>query len=184
MVGDDRMNKLFKIMWKVFKVLIWILVILIVSVIAVQRFSNNKLTVANYSVYTVVTESMVPKYNVGDMILAKKVDTSILKVGDDIVYLGNSGSFTDKIVTHQIISIDDNNGVRMFHTKGIANSIEDPIVSSNQIYGRVVCRLWILSFLSKIVSNQYGFYFVIIVPAVILVFQIFMDVVNSKKKSD
>lgn len=173
-----------KILWKIFKIILWILVILIVSVILVQRVSNNKLTVANYSIYTVVTESMVPKYKVFDMVLAKKVDVNSLVVGDDVVYMGKEGSFNGKIVTHQIIGIDNNNGSLEFHTKGIANIIEDPVVSSDQIYGKVLTKLGIMSFLSKIVSNQYGFYFIIIVPAVILVFQVFIDVFNSKKKSD
>ena len=74
--------------------------------------------------------------------------------------------------------------MRIFHTKGIANFIEDPVITSEQIYGKIVTKLNILSFLGRITSNQYGFYFIIIIPTVILVFQIFMDVVNSRKKSD
>ena len=178
------MKKILGVLWKIFKVLLWILVILIVAVILVQRVSNNKVTVANYSIYTIVTESMVPKYKVFDMVLAKKVDVNTLAVGDDVVYMGKEGTFNGKIVTHQIIDIEKDNNNLMFHTKGIANIVEDPVVSSDQIYGKVIAKLGILSFLSKIVSNQYGFYFIIIVPAVILVFQVFVDVMNSKKKSD
>lgn len=178
------MKKFFKILMKVINTLAWILVILIVSIILVQRLSNNKLTVANYSIYTIVTESMLPKYKVGDMILARKVDTNTLQVGDDVVYIGKEGTFSDKIITHQIITIDENNGNRQFHTKGIANSAEDPVISSEQIYGKVLTKLTILSFLSKIVNNQYGFFAVIVIPTVIIIFQIIMDVVNSRKKSD
>lgn len=178
------MKNFLKILWKIIKVIVWIIVILIVAVILVQRLSNNKLTVANYSIYTVVTESMVPKYKVGDMILAKKVDTNTLKVGDDIVYLGKKDTFDGKIVTHQIIEIDTSVNPTEYHTKGIANFIEDPVITGDQIYGKVLTKLTILSFLSGIVSNQYGFYFAIIIPAVILVFQVFIDVVESRKKSD
>ena len=178
------MKKVLKILWKIAKIAVWILVILIVSVIVVQKVSNNKLTVANYSIYNVVTESMVPKYNVGDMLLARRVDTNTLVVGDNIVYLGKEGTFNDKIVTHQIVQIDEEEGVRKFHTKGIANFIEDPVITADQIYGKILTKLNILSFLGRITSNQYGFYFVIIIPSVILVFQIFMDVVQSRKKSD
>ena len=178
------MKRALKIIWKIAKIAVWVLVILIVSVIVVQKVSNNKLTVANYSIYNVVTESMVPKYKVGDMLLARRVDTNTLVVGDDIVYLGKEGTFNNKIVTHQIVQIDNENGIRKFHTKGIANFIEDPVITSDQIYGKILTKLNILSFLGRITSNQYGFYFIIIIPTVILVFQIFMDVINSKKKSD
>ena len=178
------MKKALKILWKIVKIAVWTVVILIVSVIVVQKVSHNKLTVANYSIYNVVTESMVPKYKVGDMLLARRVDTNTLAVGDDAVYLGKEGSFEGKIVTHQIVDINEENGVRKFTTKGIANFIEDPVITEDQIYGKVLTKLTILSFLGRITSNQYGFYFIIIVPIVVLVFQIFMDVVNSKKKSD
>lgn len=177
------MKKVLKILWKIAKIAVWVIVILIVSVILVQKVSNNKLTVANYSIYTVVTESMVPKYKVGDMLLARRVDTNTLKVGDDIVYLGREGTFNDKIVTHQIVQIDEEE-TRKFHTKGIANMIEDPVITADQIYGKILTKLTILSLLGRITSNQYGFYFIIIIPTVVLVFQIFMDVVNSRKKSD
>ena len=176
------MKKVLKILWSTLKIAIWILVILIVAVILVQKVSNNKLNIANYSMYTVVTKSMVPKYDVGDMLLAKRVDPNSLEIGDDIVYLGKEDTFEGKIVTHQIIAIDDANGMRTFHTKGLANIVEDPPVTSDQIYGKVQTKLVILSFIGRIISNQYGFYFMIVIPAVVLVFQIFMDVVNSRKK--
>ena len=178
------MKKVLKIIWNIAKIILWILVIFIVSMIVLQRVSNNKITLASYSIYTVVTESMLPKYKVGDMLLAKKVDTNTLKVGDDIVYLGKESTFDGKIVTHQIIEIDESTGIKKIHTKGLNNIAEDRIITEDQIYGKVITKLTILSFLSKIISNQYGLYFIIIVPAVILIFQVFIDVKNSRKKSD
>lgn len=175
-------NKIFKIVWTTIRTICIILIVLIVSVIVVQRVSNNKLTLGGYSIFTVVTESMLPKYKVGDMLLAKSRNINDIKVGDDIVYLGKVGTFNGKIVTHQVIKIEEGN-TRKFHTKGINNSIEDPIVEANQIYGVVVKKMSILSFISGLINNQYGFFFIIFVPIVILIFEIFIDVVNDKKKS-
>ena len=123
---------------------------------------------------------MIPKYQVGDMLLAKVVDTSTLKVGDDVVYMGQVGTFNGKIVTHQIVNIEEGSP-RKFHTKGINNMIEDPVVQEGQILGRVVFKLSLLSFISKIISNQYGFFFIIFVPIVVLVFGIIMDTVDDLK---
>ena len=50
---------------------------------------------------------MVPKYKVGDMILSRETDINSLNIGEDVVYMGTSGDFKDKIVTHQIIKIDE-----------------------------------------------------------------------------
>ena len=178
------MKKFLKILWGILKAVTWIVVILIFSVIIIGRVTNNKLTLAGYSIYTVVTESMVPKYNVGDMILAKQADPNTLKVGDDIVYLGTKDTFAGKIVTHQLINIEQTDTGTEFHTKGIANAIEDPVITGDQIKGKVITKLTILSLISKIINNQYGFFFIIIIPTAILIFEIMIDSINSKKKSD
>lgn len=176
-----NMKNLLKIIWKVLKWVMSIFIILIVSVIVIQRVSNNKFTLGGYSIFTVVTQSMIPKYQVGDMLLAKSVDTSKLKVGDDVVYMGAVGTFQGKIVTHQIVEIEEGSP-RKFHTKGINNMIEDPVIDETQIFGKVVMKLTILSMISKVISNQVGFFFIIFVPIVVLVFGIVMDTVNDKKK--
>ena len=133
------------------------------------------------NLYTIISPSMTPNINVYDVVVAVKADTSKLKVGDDVVYQGSVGTFAGKIVTHQIVQIEEGSP-RKFHTKGINNMIEDPVIDESQIFGRVVMKLSILSIISKLISNQYGFFFIIFVPIVVLVFGIFMDTVNDKKK--
>ena len=175
-------NKGLKILLMILKAITTLLIILIVSIIFVQRISNNKVTLGGYSIFTIITESMVPKYEVGDMLLAKKISSENIKIGDDLVYLGNSGSFTDKIVTHQVIDIEKENGKYLYHTKGIANTIEDPVVGENQVYGVVIAKSNILSFFSKIVNNIYGFYFIVFIPFAVMIFLEIMDIVYNKDK--
>ncbi len=54
--------------------------------------------------------------------------------------------------------------------KRIANILEDPLVHQNQVFGKVVYKIWILSFISKILSNVYVVFFGIFVPIVVLIF--------------
>lgn len=174
-------NKGFKIIWNTIKGICIVLIVLIVGVIVVQRVSNNKFTLGGYSIFTVVTESMLPEYKVGDMLLAKVKNANDIKVGDDVVYQGQVGTFQGKIVTHRVIEIEEGSP-RKFHTKGINNFIEDPVINDSQIYGVVVTKLSILSVISGLINNQYGFFFIIFVPIVVLVFEIFIDVFNDNKK--
>lgn len=166
----------------IIKAIVSFFIIIVVSIIFIQRISDNKLTLGGYSIYTIITESMVPKYNVGDMVIAKKIPITELKVNDDIVYLGNKNDFAGKIVTHQIIEIEKKGNELYFHTKGIANMIEDPIVEENQILGKVIMKGTILSLISKIVNNPYGFYFVIFVPFAILLVMEIIDFIEEKKE--
>lgn len=176
-------NKILKILMMIIKAIVSLFIIVVISIIFIQRVSNNKISLGGYSIYTIITESMVPKYKVGDMVIAKKVSPDKLKVEDDVVYMGEKSDFNGKIVTHQIIKIENKNGQRYFHTKGIANMIEDPIVSEHQIMGKVIFRSAILSFISKIVNNSYGFYFIIFVPFAFILVSEIMDFAEERKEN-
>ena len=140
MIEKIKNNKVLRILAMIIKAIVSFFIIIVVSIIFIQRISDNKLTLGGYSIYTIITESMVPKYNVGDMVIAKKIPITELKVNDDIVYLGNKNDFAGKIVTHQIIEIEKKGNELYFHTKGIANMIEDPLVEENQILGKVIMK--------------------------------------------
>lgn len=173
--------KIIKFIMSVLKLILKIFIITVIGIILIQRFSNNKMTLAGYRIFTVVTESMVPKYNVGDVLLVKSTDIEKIKIGDDVTYLGKVGSFADKIVTHQVIKIENGENDKLnFVTKGIANDTEDPTISEDQIYGIVITKLKIITYLNGIINNKYGMYFLIFVPLAILVFSEF----NSYKKFD
>lgn len=171
--------KILKGIFKVFKILLTLLIILIVSIILLQRVFNNKVSIGGYRIFTIITESMVPAYNVFDVIIAKSVDAENIKVGDDVVYLGNEGSFADKIITHRVIEIEKENNTYNFTTQGIANTGIDPVINESQIYGVVAKKSTILSFISKLVNNSFGFYFLILIPLAILIVS---EIVDRVKK--
>ena len=177
-----RDNKFLKIFLMIIKAIVFLFIFVVISIIFMQRISNNKINLGGYSIYTIITESMVPKYNVGDMVIVKKIPVSNLVVNDDVVYSGEKGDFFGKIVTHEIIKIDDIDGKLYFHTKGIANMVEDPIVEEHQIMGKVVHKSAILSFISKIVNNKFGFYFIILVPFAFIIVSEIIDISSEKKE--
>ena len=71
----------------------------------------------------------------------------------------------NKVVTHQVIKIEkDENGKYLFHTKGIANLTEDPIVKEEQVYGKIVHEAKLLSFVYGLVAKPAGMFIFVIVP--------------------
>ncbi len=173
-------NKFLKGASLVLKGITSIVIIFVICIIFIQRISNNKVTLGGISMYTVVSESMKPKYEIYDMIIAKKVDSSTIKVGDDVVYKGEKSTLKDKIVTHQVIKKEYQNGKYIFQTKGINNDIADPEIEDRQILAVVVSKSNILSMISHIVNNSYGFYFIIFVPFVVLLFFEILDIKKEK----
>ena len=163
-------NRTLKIIWKIVSIFLTLLIFGMLSVVLVQRFSNNRFNLGGYGIYTVATGSMVPEYKVKDLILTKKIDAKEIQVGDDVIYLGNKESVSGKMVTHRVISKSFHDGKYYFYTKGIANSLTDPEIDETQILGVVKTKLHLLSFCSHIINNSYGFMVVIFVPFAIFAF--------------
>ena len=163
-------NPVLKLINNIVYVILFLIVASVLFVVILQRASNNAIALGGVSVFNIISESMIPKYNIGDVLVVKSIEPQNIKVGDDIAYIGQESTFNQKIVTHQVIKIDYENGEYIFHTKGIANILEDPLVHQNQVFGKVVYKIWILSLISKILSNVYVVFFGIFVPIVILIF--------------
>lgn len=177
-------NKPIMTIGKVLYIILFIFTILILLVVLMQRFSNNTLAIGGYRMFNIISESMVPKYEIGDIILSKSIEPKDIKVGDDITYMGESGAFEGRIVTHQVISIEQEDGKYIFHTKGIANDIADPEVKENQIYGKIVHKFVTLSFIGKITNNMYGFYILIFIPISILIALKIREIIKNANEED
>ncbi len=164
-------NKILKTIGNILYIIFFIIVVLMLIVVILQRVSDNSISLGGYRLFTVATGSMEPKYKVGDILISKSVDSNEIQVGDDIVYKGAEGSFKGKTVTHQVVSIEDENGKKKITTKGIANIEEDPKIDESQVYGKVIYKVKSLSFLSQLIKNIYVFYFIIFIPIAIIIFR-------------
>lgn len=164
------MKKVLGIIKKVVDIVLTIFVLLFVLVVCLQRFSNNEISLFSYRMFTVVSGSMKPEYDIGDVLISKEVDANKIKKGDVVSYLGKSGTFNGKVVTHRVEKIEkDVDGRLVFHTKGLANLVEDPVVYEDQIYGVVVHEAKILSFIYKCVSTPKGMFIFIVIPVLYIV---------------
>ena len=164
--------------WNIFVKIIMIAIVFVSIIIVVQKVTNNEESFLGFRIFRVQTGSMIPKYQIGDVILVREVDTDKIKIGDDVTYEGKIGSMSGLLVTHRVIDIEEVDGKRIFHTQGIANNTEDPVVSEDQINGVVQTKMYILSLICVLLNNKYVFYFCGILPLTIYVaFKIF----KSKK---
>ena len=129
------------------------------------RFLGDSPSVFGYSFYYVLTESMEPEINSGDMILGKYTEPENLRVGDIVTYVGDTGTFKDKIITHQIIEIDGDIVV----TKGVANEDPDPAIYSSQILSKFVATIPVAGDIFSVINSKLGFIFLIVTPLGLLI---------------
>lgn len=168
----------------IIKLICIVLLICLIAVLALQRFSKNEIAVGGFRVFNVATESMVPKYVVGDILIVKETEINDLDIGDDVTYLGKESTFKGRVVTHQIVQIDETENGKVFHTKGIANEVEDPIITGDQIYGKVIYKCIIFSQLTKLMNNMTAFYILVFIPFAILISLQLKDAVFGKADDD
>lgn len=179
-VEKIKENKKLKLIGDIAYVLLFIIVVLMLVVVILQRASNNSISIGGYRMFSVATGSMIPVYNVGDVLVAKEVKPDEIKIDDDIVYKGAKGSFKDKVVIHRVISIEkeEDNNYKII-TKGVANTEQDPEIDQTQVYGKVIYKIKSLSFLGKMMKNMYVFYFAIFIPAALIIYKIFKNLLVS-----
>lgn len=164
-----RDNKIFKIITRTIKVFVFIVLVGFILVVLLQRFSDNKIAFFKYRMFTVISGSMKPKYDIGDVLIAKEAEPSKIKVGDTISYLGTKSDFKGKVITHEVIGVNKVDGKYIFRAKGLANLVEDPAVSEEQIYGVVIYKTFLLSTIYRIVATNIGFYLFIIIPLMYII---------------
>lgn len=179
-MGSIFNNKIFKIVYGTLKTIFFAILILYVAFICVQRLSGNS-SVLGFRLFTVATGSMKGVYNVNDVIAVEDFDNKKLKVGDDIAFIGNRGGLENKLVTHRIVKIEEGSNGRIFTTKGVKNSVEDPSITEEQVLGKVVGVVPVVTQINHVVKSQLGFFCLIFCPLVlVIVLEILQTITDIK----
>ena len=161
-----------KIFLKIIKGIITCFLLIVLLVVILQKFTNNKLALGNVYVFQVATGSMEPVYKVGDIIVVKKADAARLEVGDDVTYHGTIGEFYNLTITHRIINKRLENGKYYFITQGVANTGEDPEISEDDIFGKVIYHTVLFSFVGRLMTNIVVYYILFVSVGVAFAYEI------------
>ncbi len=162
-------NKLKKI-WNIASTVIVVLTVLCAVFLVGSRLMGHQ-------VYTVISGSMEPIYNVGDLIYVKEVDVNTIKIGDDITYIMNKEGV---ISTHRVIGIDAE--TQHFQTKGINNNTVDTPVHFKNVLGVPQFRIRYLGYVANFIQNPPGTYITIAVGAVLILLVFLPDFLPKKKE--
>lgn len=147
---------------------------LVVFVCVLNASAGKVPSVFGVSVLQVKTGSMVPEYEIGTVVVTKKVDASELKVGDVISFYSMNQDISGEVNTHRIVKIeyfgDDKQPV--FTTKGDNNAeIDKQKVWPQQIVGKVTYNLGTVSgSVIGVFQNPKVIFFVIVLPLIFITF--------------
>ena len=73
------------------------------------------------------------------------------------------------MVTHQVIDVEEINGELSITTKGLANNIEDPSITQNDVLSVMKYKTVVFGFIYRLMSSTPGFIFLILLPLLILI---------------
>ena len=183
-IKELKENKILGIVLKVIKVCFAVMMIAFILMVLLQRVSNNRVSLFNLRIFTVVSGSMEPKYKIGDVLISMETKPEDIKVGDTISYIGERGTVAGKIITHQVESIDkDLNYKYVFHTKGLANDISDIYpVTEDQVYGVVVYKVFLLSLVYKVIGTTWGLFVFVVIPLLYIVGSEMIEIMLEKEE--
>ena len=135
---------------KIWNIVTWLLVLCVV-LLAVALVGVR---IIGFTPYAILSPSMTPEYQVGDLVYVRQTEPENIQAGDVITFVANEDLL---VVTHRVEQADHEN--RCFITKGDANKVADaaPVLYEN-VLGTVGFSLPKLGYLSMYLSTPSGKY--------------------------
>jgi signal peptidase len=144
---------------------------------ALNPRNDEGISVFGVSAYVVVSDSMVPKFAAGDVIIIQEVPAETLVIGDVITFRSRDPNTFGEIISHEIYEIVINNtdGALNFITRGInLGTIDTTPVISTEIIGKLVFSIPLLGLGVNFARSTLGFIVLFILPMTLLIgFEIF-----------
>ena len=172
-----------------YAIFIWLLLIGAVLLIYVLdtkiKASKGDYSIPTYNAYVVLTGSMLPKIQVYDVVVTKKVDAADLQVGDIITFASADSRFLNTTITHRIIKKNYNAESKSysFQTKGDNNNVADnALVPQNNIYGKVFLKIPKLGYLQEFLATEGGWIIVILIPCLVVISYDIMKLIKGLKR--
>lgn len=164
------MKNVLKKVWNVFTTVAVVLMVLCAVFLMGSRLLG-------FRVFNVISGSMTPVYNVGDLIYVQKVDPTDVKVGDDITFVMNEEL---AVATHRVVEVNTEKGY--FVTKGLTNDTKDEPVLFENLIGKPRFKIAKLGYVSDFIQNPPGMYITLAAGAVLIILVFLPDMLNKKKK--
>ena len=159
-----------KKIWNIFATVLVVFVFLILCMVLVMRMTGNNGGIFGIHVNVIATGSMEPEIKVGDVIISKSYKGQTLDIGDVVSYVSRSGEMTGKLITHEIIDIQENADGLVITTKGIAAQLADDPISDKDIVSVMLYNSKVIGFIYGIVTTPIGFVVIVILPLALTVF--------------
>lgn len=154
----------------------------VVGVFVLSKISGSPIFIFGKTTMWVMTDSMNPTIPERSYILVEKVEFKDIEEGDIIAFRSTDPTIFGQINTHRVIVKTETSVI----TKGDHNSVDDGAYSAKpeNIVGRYVKNLPVMTFLGRIILSDIGFVVVIGIFLVLVLVCYVPDIKNALKEKD
>ena len=133
----------------------------------------------------VLTDSMYPEIESGDLIICNTAEAEDIAVNDVISFFDPAGNGTS-IVTHRVIEIVEENGELGFRTRGDNNNTEDKsLVPADKLVGVYKSRIPNAGHVAMFMQSTAGLIVCVVLPIILLVgYDVIRRRIYEKNKKD
>lgn len=186
-IRKERILKILKYIGNSAMILIYTILIFIIITSCITMYDafthpGKVPSVFGYRAMTVLTGSMRPEINPGDLVITNEIkDLSSVKVGDVVTYKNKENI----LITHRVEEIKQKDGANTYITKGDANPVADvEPVTENQLQGTYKIKIPYIGYVGMFIKSGPGLILFIITPmALILGMELKTYLKKSKAKS-
>ncbi|MCQ4021512.1 MULTISPECIES: signal peptidase I [unclassified Ruminococcus] len=160
---------------KIINIIINILIVLLLAVsvlvaaLALASKSGGVPSVLGYVPLSVQSDSMIPEFEKGDLIISKAVDDSTALEKGDVITFKTEIMGEEALNTHRIVDVTQTEGMEFYTTKGDNNNIEDaePVARVSVAAKWEGIKFDGLGDAYDFLTSQFGFFLVILLPLII-----------------
>ncbi len=117
----------------------------------------------------VLTDSMYPEIESGDLIICHTAEAEEIKVNDVIAFFDPAGNGSS-IVTHRVIEVVEKDGNLSFRTRGDNNNTEDRLlVPADNLVGVYQSRIVGAGHIAMFMQSTTGLIICVVLPIILLV---------------
>lgn len=163
-------HKAFTVIGTILCIILTPVLIINLTLIAKSYINQDEVpSVGGWLPLIVLTDSMQPEIDGGDLIICHTIEAEEIKTGDVIAFFDPAGNGTS-IVTHRVIEIVEENGELSFRTKGDNNNAEDKLlVSENDLVAIYKTRIAGAGNVAMFMQSPTGLIVCVVLPIVMLV---------------
>ena len=173
-------KKLWKIASNILGNLFFIFICLTAFVVLSSRLSGGEPTLLGYQVKAVLSGSMEPTFQTGSIISIKLGDHhTSYKTGDIITF-----RMEEKLITHRIIDVKQENGQAVYQTKGDHNNGPDlwTIPAQNVVGKYTNFTIPYVGYALNYAQSKAGSALLLVVPGILLIISALRSIIIAKNE--